>query len=196
MARILFFILALLSASCSQEAPKEDSGKPDNTKETGDTGPKESDTAKSAELRFEVPKEWKSAPPKTKLRKAQYTVPDKEGKSGDADFVVYYFGVSGGGSLDDNIARWKGAFTGGNADEEPQKFKAGKLDATIMDLWGTYSDQFTSETHKNHRMIVAAVETPRGNYYLKLIGPSDTVGDWRKEFEALLKSCRMEGGEK
>jgi hypothetical protein len=46
------------------------------------------------------------------MRAATYIVPPAAGDPGGAECVAYYFGPGQGGSVEANVARWKGQFLG------------------------------------------------------------------------------------
>ena len=135
-------------------------------------------------LQYRVPEAWTSRPPANKLRKAQYSVPDKEKKAADAELVYSYFGPSGGGTLDENMERWAGQF--GTTRESAKVEKAtGSHPVTFVRLKGTYEGD-----KPGFVMMVAAVETEQGMHYLKLVGPDVTVSDWSAEFRKLALEAR------
>jgi hypothetical protein len=141
-----------------------------------------------AEVTFSPPKSWKETTPTSSMRKAQYAV-------GDAEVIIYYFGLDQGGSAEQNIERWKGQFTGGPAAQISKK-KYGGFDTTIVDLRGTYTvpdfmqQGKKEEPKKNWRMIAAVFETKEGRYFVRLIGPEKTVEGARKDFEKFLESAK------
>ena len=141
-----------------------------------------------AELTFSPPKTWKEGTPSSLMRKAQYAV-------GDAEVIIYYFGLDQGGSAEQNIERWKGQFTGGPKPTIEKK-KYGGLDATVVDIRGTYTvpdfmqGQKKEEPKKGWRMIAAVFETKEGRYFVRLIGPEKTVESAKKDFEAFLSSAK------
>ena len=142
-----------------------------------------------AEVSFTPAKSWKATPPDSSMRKAQYAV-------GDAEVIVYHFGQDQGGTAEQNIERWKQQFTEGPA-AVIEKKKYGKLDATVVDLKGTYTapdfmqpQQGKIEPKKNWRMIAAVLETKEGRYFVRLLGPEKTVEGARKDFEAFLSSAK------
>jgi hypothetical protein len=40
----------------------------------------------------------------------------------------------------------------------------------------------------NYRMRAAVIETPKGNYFLKLVGPAKTMSHWDQSFTDFVKS--------
>jgi hypothetical protein len=148
----------------------------------------------STGLELAAPKKWKSVEPKSKMRLAQFAVPAKEGKSGDAELVIFHFGGKGAGTADANVDRWVGQFKGAKRDDAKIEKKKEPLEMVIVDLSGTYVDTAPGSDRKEQpdsRMLAAVVETPKGPHYVKLVGPAATVGAWEKEFRAFLESLKV-----
>jgi len=150
----------------------------------------------STGLELTLPKVWKSVDVKSKLRLAQFTVGAKTKGLSEAELVVYYFGEKAVGTVDANIDRWVAQFK----DAKREDAKIEKLDEpmeiTIVDLSGTYVAETWPGSGKrvnqpDTRMLGAVVTTPKGPHYLKLVGPEATVGDWEKEFRAMLTTARF-----
>lgn len=161
-------------------------------------------------LKSETPAAWKETPPTSPMRTKQLTVPGKGGENaGDAELVIFYFGEGQGGSVEDNLARWKKQFeppAGKTVDDisktetvklasKPATAAAGSA-ATLLDISGTYlfksrpMDPGPGEPRPNHRMLAAVLPTPKGNYFIRLVGPEKTVGSARKDFVRWLKSFK------
>jgi hypothetical protein len=136
-------------------------------------------------IKFEAPKDWVKEKPKSAMRKAQYKVPDKEKKAKDAELTLFFFGANAG-SVEDNLKRWAGQM--GQKEFKPEKIE-GKCKVTLVDLAGTYQERFDTPAVENARMLAAVAETPDGPWFFKLVGPADTVGDWREEMVKLLKEA-------
>ncbi len=138
-------------------------------------------------VKFEAPREWTKETPSSPMRKAQYKVPDKEKKAADAQLTLFYFGAGGGGGVEANLKRWAGQM--GGAEAKPEKIE-GKLKVTLVDLKGTYTEKPGATPIEDARMLGAIVETDKGPWFFKLVGPADTVGDWRDEMVKLLKEAQ------
>ena len=41
-----------------------------------------------------------------------------------------------------------------------------------------------------YRMLAAVLETPKGNYYIRLVGPEKTVAAAKKDYVAWLKAFK------
>jgi hypothetical protein len=150
----------------------------------------------ACELRFKMPDGWVSESPSSRMRVAQYKLTKAEGDAEDASLVVYYFGPAQGGSVDANIDRWISQMEqprSGSAKEKAKTLTVNGLKVTTVDVAGTYTAEMSpgSATHYNKpgfRLRGAIVETPKGLYFAKLIGPEKTVGHWEKAFNDYVKS--------
>ena len=136
-------------------------------------------------IKFEAPKEWKKEEPKSNMRKAQYRVPDKEKTAKDAELTLFYFG-NNAAMIQANMQRWARQM---GAEQTKPEVIEGKCKVTLLDLKGRYAGGFGAPPIDDARMLAAVVEAEGGPWYFKLIGPADTVGDWRKEYVKLLKAA-------
>lgn len=154
----------------------------------------------AAGLSFSPPPGWRSTPPASSMRVAQFTLPHADGDGDDAELVVYYFGGSGG-SVDANIQRWVGQMQ--QPDGKPVtavKRDTGHvngLTVTLIDVSGTYVAETApgATTHHNnagYRLRAGVVQTSNGPYYIKLTGPQKTVAKWDKAFTDFIASMRMQ----
>lgn len=152
----------------------------------------------SGELHYKAPEGWVVEHPTSNMRVAQYKLPKVEGDKDDGSLVVFYFGASQGGTVEANTDRWINQMQ--QPDGSPSKSKA-KLDkltvnglnVTTVDVAGTYTAEMSpgSQSHfneANYRLRAAVIETPKGNYYVKLTGPEKTIGHWDQAFTDYLKS--------
>src|SRR5207248_764687 len=120
----------------------------------------------------------------------------------EAEVVIFYFGEGGGGPVDDNIKRWKGMFVppeGKKIDDvaKVQKLKVGDVPVTYLDIHGTYSfqsppsDPNAKTTRRfNYRMLAVVFESKKGPYFIRMVGPADTVAHYKKGFDEWLKGFK------
>ena len=167
---------------------------------TAKVGPNQTQSSVNAngELRYKVPEGWVTEKPTSSMRAAQYKLPKSEGDPEDASLVLYFFGAGQGGSVSDNIDRWMGQMQqpDGSASKDKattETITVNGLKVTMVDVNGTYTAQMSpgSDTHfnnSNYRLRAAVIETPKGNYFAKLIGPAKTVGRWDQSFGDYIKS--------
>ena len=156
-------------------------------------------TMHAGALTFEAPKDWKPERPSNAMRKAQVKVPATKGDTEDAELVVTAF-PGGAGSVDANIKRWEGQFTGegGKAPKAKVDKKKGKnVEVTRVEVSGKYGGmampgQPKAEAKGDYRLLGAIVETPEVSYFFKLTGPDKTVDGTSKAFDKLVESMTLE----
>ena len=153
--------------------------------------------ASGGDLHFTVPAEWVSEKPPSKVRVAQFKLPKAEGDKEDGQLVIYYFGESGGGSVSANIERWISQMQQpeGAAAKEPKtdSLTVNNLKISTVDVAGTYTAEMapgSSEHHNdpNYRLRAAVIETPKGYYYLKVVGPQKTIERWNQVLDRFVRS--------
>jgi len=161
----------------------------------------QSSNSSSGDLHFKTPDGWMSEKPSSATRVAQYKLPKAEGDSEDASLVVYYFGATQGGATQANIDRWTSQIQqpDGSASKDKAKTETmtvNGLKMTTVDVTGTYTAEMapgagTMHNDANYRLRAAVIETPKGNYFLKLVGPAKTVDRWDQTFTDYLKSVEF-----
>lgn len=153
--------------------------------------------AQKTELKFKVPAGWVEEERTSSMRVAQYKLPKAPGDTEDASLVLYYFGQGQGGSAAANVERWIGQMkqADGSAakDAKQESFETNGLKVTMVDVSGTYVAETApgSGTFHNkpaYRLRAAVVETPKGSYYVKLVGPEKTVTQWNDSFLSYVRS--------
>lgn len=137
-------------------------------------------------IEFKAPEAWKKEEPSSKMRKAQYKLPDKEKTAKDAELAIFYFGPNAGG-IKANIDRWAQQMGGAEVKTEVIE---GAHKVHLIDLKGTYTGDAAAGPQENARMLGAIVEASDGPWFFKLVGPADTVGDWKDEYVAALKTAK------
>jgi len=140
------------------------------------------------------------------MRVSQYQLPPAEGDSEGASLVVYYFGAGQGGSVDANLERWIGQMQ--TPDGRPARDKAktetttvNGMKVSLLDVSGTYAGGDmggmagggAAQTKPNFRMRAAVIETPKGPYFIKLVGPEKTVSRSDQAFQEFVKSAEFRG---
>jgi len=149
-------------------------------------------------LKFTVPAGWVEEERTSSMRVAQYRLPKATGDAEDASLVLYYFGQNQGGSTAANIERWVGQIQQADGSVSKDKSKEESLEAhglkvTTVDVSGTYVAETapgsgTFQNKPGYRLRAAVVETPKGSYFVKLVGPEKTVAQWNESFLSYLRS--------
>jgi hypothetical protein len=152
----------------------------------------------SGDLHYKVPDGWVAEQPSSKMRVAQFKLPKADGDNEDAGLVLYYFGANQGGSAEANIDRWISQIQQSDGSSSKDKAKTESLTVngvkiTAIDVSGRYTAEMAPGSGKfydnaNYRLRAAVIETPKGNYFLKLVGPAKTVGRWEQSFTDYIKS--------
>ena len=134
------------------------------------------------------------------MRVAEFVLPGRDATAPGAELVVYYFGGTGG-SVDANIQRWLGQMQqpDGRATSDVARREArtiNGLKVSLLDVSGTYVAEMRPGATEKHnspgfRMRTAVIETPRGPYFLKLVGPAVTVEAWGASFNDFLGSLKF-----
>ena len=158
----------------------------------------DSSQSASGELKFKAPDGWTVEKPTSSMRVAQYKLPKVEGDKDDATLVLYYFGATQGGTAQANIDRWIGQIQQPDGSDSKSKAKTESmtvngLNVNTVDVTGVYTAEMApgSKTFHNdadYRLRAAVIETPKGNYFVKLAGPVKTIARWDKEYNDYLKS--------
>jgi hypothetical protein len=148
----------------------------------------------AAGLRWTAPAGWKAEGAQP-MRAATYRIAPVAGDKVAAECAVYFFGAGQGGSVQDNLERWKGQFAGPNG--KPPAAQVAKrsvrgLPVTTIDTSGEYSGMggpmAPQRAVPGYRLLGAIVEGPGGNIFVKLTGPLKTVEANREKFDQLLAS--------
>ena len=152
-------------------------------------------------LTFTAPSDWVSEKATSSMRVAQYKLPKVAGDEDDGSLVIYYFGQGQGGTAAANIDRWVNQMQqpdgGSSKDRAKQNTQTiNGLKVETVDISGTYTAEMapgsgTFNNKPNFRMRAAVVETPKGSYFIKLVGPEKTINNQDQPFATFLKSLEF-----
>ena len=150
----------------------------------------------AATLKFSTPTGWIEEKPSSNMRVGQFKLPKATDDPEDASLVVYYFGQGQGGGTAANIERWVGQMkqpAGAATKPSEETLTVNSLKVTSVDVRGTYTAETapgsgTFHNSPNFRLKAAVIETPKGSYYLKVVGPEKTIGKWETSITEFVKS--------
>ncbi|WP_437922757.1 hypothetical protein WMF37_27420 [Sorangium sp. So ce291] len=195
-------LVAALAAACSKtpeptatsapEAPA--TSKPAEPAPAAPKAPAAGQQAAGAELAWDAPASFESAPNPNAMRKATYKIKRAAGDTDDAELSV----SQAGGSVDANITRWVGQFSE-KSDDAPKRseLKVNDIKVTVVEVKGTFAGSGmpgmpASSPKPNQALLGAIAETPSGElWFFKMTGPEKTVTGARADFEKLLNSLRV-----
>jgi hypothetical protein len=150
-------------------------------------------------LQSRTPADWKEVPTNQQFRYKVFRLPGEKPDL-EAELVIFYFGEGGGGGVDENIKRWKNMFQppeGKTIDEVTKvtEFRVGEVPVVYVDIRGTYLFRPfpaapKAEPRKDHRMISVIFRSPKGPYFIRLVGPEVTVTKHQKGFDEWLKGFK------
>ena len=183
---------SLTSGACSRANTVASAPNTSGTQAPGQT---------SGDLHYKVPDGWVVVQPSSKMRAAQFKLPKADGDNEDAELVLYYFGANQGGTAEANIDRWISQMQQADGSSSKDKAKTETLTVngmkiTTVDVSGKYTAEMAPGSGKfydksNYRLRAAVIETSKGNYFLKLVGPAKTVSRWEQSFTDYLKSLEF-----
>ncbi len=153
----------------------------------------------AAGLRWTMPAGW-SAQPARPMRAATYIVAPAPGDKDPAECGIFFFGAGQGGSVQDNIDRWRSQIQG--ADGKPAVAKIDKsqvrgLTMVRVDSSGAYTGMGgpmapSGRAVPGYRLLGAVVQGPGGNIFVKFTGPAKTIAANLQKFDQLLASFEAE----
>ncbi|NIA29631.1 MAG: hypothetical protein GWP06_06925 [Actinobacteria bacterium] len=150
------------------------------------------------EVLYTVPQGWISEQPSGSMRRAQFRLPGANGQD-DGVLAVFFFPGSGG-SVQSNLSRWYNQFTQPDEKQTHEIAKVEKktvhgLPVTITFATGTFHKSASSMTMggpkvelPNYALLAAIVETNKGPWFFKAIGPEKTLLRWKQSFYEFVDS--------
>lgn len=197
MTRLTTFMVVALLAACSKPPPEPEKVKADEpaksaapTVTSAAAAPQAKPSAAGpADVAYDAPAAWPTAPNPSSMRKATFKVPKAAGDSEDGELSV----STASGGVDANIGRWAGQFA--NATPKKEQRSPNGLKVTVVELAGTFSGggmMGAPAAPKEHWMMLGAVvEGAEGQlHFFKLTGPEKTVQAAKKDFDTFVASFR------
>jgi hypothetical protein len=123
-------------------------------------------------VRFEAPEAWTrwAASGPVPL----WTLQDKEGKAADAELRIYKRRAN-----ESDLEAWSNRFGGAKFRKEDL---AGQLPGVLHEVAGTYGCDRRADVPYEGRLLLVALRGAKDPWLFELIGPAETVDDWRKDF--------------
>lgn len=147
-------------------------------------------------LKSTTPANWIEEKPTSNLRLKQFKVPKVGDDKEDALMLVIYLDGQGG-SVEENVKRWKGLFKPPadkdiDAVTKVETLKVSGVTATYVDVHGTYvAPAFEKQPPKpDSRMLAVYWDSKKGPYFFRLVGPAKTVAENKKGFDEWVKGFK------
>jgi hypothetical protein len=153
-------------------------------------------------LQSRTPADWVEERTDGRFRIKQFRLSAIGDDKDNAEVTVFFFGQGGGGSVEANVKRWKGMFVppeGKKIDDvaKVDTFKVGPVEITQLDVNGTYvfrdrpaDPNSPTSRRPNYRMIGVVFASKNGPYFVRLVGPAETVTHYKKGFDEWLKGFK------
>ncbi len=150
-------------------------------------------TANFVGLTAPKPVTWIEHPPTGSMRAANYTVPGRDGSEA-AHIVVFYFGPTQGGTIEDNISRWRSQFQVTDSGDLPEpkidRFDVDSMAVTLVELVGEWQEMGSASFTPDRVFLMAIVETPLGRVFIRFTGSTATVEVNRQAFLGMIRNLR------
>lgn len=138
------------------------------------------------------PATWIWHPPVGSMSVVEYSIPGVDGAD-QAKVVV----IPARGSMEANIARWKGQFRDaagnvGAVDPKLEKFEVADMPVTIVEIAGEYRGMGAANYAPDQLFLTAVLE-PEGNadqIFVRFVGPRTTVEANREAFMTMIKGLK------
>jgi len=148
-------------------------------------------------LRSRAPADWAQEKPDDPSFYRQYRLDAVGDDKDNAQLTIRFLGEGTRDSAEEQVQRWKAMFFPPEQKRmddvaRVRKLKVGGASGTYLDVRGDYKGipGNPATPRQNYRLLGVYFDTPQGPYVVRLFGPADTVGFYRKEFEDWLKAFK------
>jgi hypothetical protein len=121
---------------------------------------------------------------------AEFALPKAAGDADDGRLTV----STAGGTVENNLARWKGQFGGTPESESQETIEVGGVKITWVDYTGTFADQrgmaAAAEPKPGYRMLGAIIPLDDRLYFVKGYGPQQTVAAHADQIRSFVQSLK------
>jgi hypothetical protein len=194
---------------CSEEQPKVTRGSPPAGRSTkpAHAGNDQYALGEDAQEAFDEPggvvrfgsltltpsEGWTRKPPQSSFIAAEFVLPRAAGDDQDGRLTLSL----AGGSIEANVERWKGQFTGGSKNDKQEQFDVAGVKVTLVDLSGDFNDQrgpfAPGVQRKGFRMISAILPVGGQLHFIKGVGPEKTMAAHLEKIKAFIRSAQPKG---
>ena len=138
-------------------------------------------------LEASVPTGWQPRTPSSSMRVAEFGLPSDTGAE-EASLAVFRGPM---GSVEGNVERWIGQFDDATDSQRWEVSLQGGARVTMLDVSGTFTGSMGNTGRQPGYRLLGAI-VGEGSYYVKLLGPDATVGEWKESFDEFIGSFSVE----
>lgn len=138
---------------------------------------------------FGRPETWTWIVPSSAMRKAQLSVPGKDGGA-SAEITFFHFGPGQGGGVQANVDRWVGQFSDVKSSSKAVQIAQTKV--TFVEATGTFSSGMPGSPTTpmaGYAMRGAILESSEGDVYVKMTGPQAVVTEAAPIFDKMVRTA-------
>lgn len=142
-----------------------------------------------AGLAWSIPAGWENKGPGM-MADVELAVPGNTNYQTRAKFFTKI-----GGSVEANLSRWTSqmSYSGGPVQPRITERTLDGVKVTIIAMEGTYADGMPGGALVNRDLFAfraAVAEGPRGNVYIKMVGPEDDIDEIKADWQRMVNSMR------
>ena len=141
-------------------------------------------------IQLKAPEGWTRKQPRSQFIAAEFALPKAEGDELDGRLTVSL----AGGSVADNVKRWRDQFGGKPEKDSQQELDIAGFKVTVVDFIGSFADQpgpFAPAVERpGYRMLAAIVPVGEQLHFIKAYGPQKTMADQEDAFHAFLQTLQ------
>jgi hypothetical protein len=141
-------------------------------------------------IQLKGPDGWTRKQPRSQFVAAEFALPKAEGDESDGRLTLSL----AGGSVEENVKRWRGQFGGKPEKDSQQELDIAGFKVTVVDFIGTFADQpgpFAPAVERpGYRMLAAIVPVGEQLHFIKAYGPQKTMADHEDAFHAFLQTMQ------
>jgi hypothetical protein len=152
-------------------------------------------------LESRTPAVWHEEEPDNSMRLKQFRLSPIGDDKDDVEVVIFYFGEGKGGSAEDNIKRWRSQFKPPEGKtiqdvSKVEKMKVGGVPVTYLDIRGVYTPLPPTNPNakitirQNYRLLGVVFEAKKGPYFIRMLGPANSVAYYKKGFDEWIKGFK------
>jgi hypothetical protein len=153
-------------------------------------------------LRSRAPADWVQEQPDDRQSYRQYRLVPVGDSADPAQVSIRFLGNGNGGTATDYVKRWEGMFLPpeGRTMREAAKVRRLTLDgslATYVDIRGDYRGipGDVATPRQDFRLLGVYLDTPKGAYVIRLMGPDETVRFYRQGFDNWVKGFKQDNSD-
>lgn len=137
-----------------------------------------------------APQEWVRRQPSSQFLITEFTLPKPDDGTDDGRLTV----STAGGTIEDNLARWRGQFGGQPETQSQETLDVGGVAITLVDYSGTFTDSLgmfaPGPQRPDYRMIGAVIPLGGQLFFVKGYGPAKTIEANAARIHAFLESLK------